>query len=468
MFGRTPFVTGSVAAVLALAILVPQAAAFWRLPCLNKLLVERNDPIVNPGAVSGHLHTIMGGNGFNFTMDYQVARASTCSSCTVKQDLSNYWIPNVFYQAKNGSFFPVEQIGGATIYYLQRRDPPEEKLKAFPPGFRMVTGDPWLRHNNTVVGKTDAFTYICLDYSGGSRGMKERYTEFPDRNCPSGLRVQIFFPSCWNGKDLDSPDHKSHMAYPTNVNFGKCPPSHPVRFISVFYEIIFNTNAFKDQWYDNKQPFLLSNGDPTGYSLHGDFINGWDVDVLQKAIDTCNSASGAVEECSVFKFFERERSQDCMVPPRVEEQTTGWLDKLPGCNPVQPGPERAIQYTNCGAQEKIGAPTKYYTDVSAKNWEYVGCVLDNLTSRTFPEREDFNDLTVEKCIDYCVSKGFEWAGMEYGRECYCGKSAPPQDRMGYSRCTTPCAGDDKQYCGAAQRLSTYKAKGPGSNTFGTP
>jgi len=284
------------------------------------------------------------------------------------------------------------------------------------------------------------------------------------------------------------------MSYPINVNFGKCPPTHPVKFVSMFYEVIFNTNAFKDQWYDNKQPFVLSNGDPTGYSLHGDFINGWDIDVLQKAIDTCNSASGVVEECSVFKFFDQDKSQDCMVPPRVEEQTTGWLKKLPGCNPIQPGPERAIIYTNCGAQEKIGEPRKYYTDVSAKNWEYVGCVMyaytflsikppistamkmtltgrdnrDSLNSRTFPEREDFNDLTVEKCIDYCVSKGFEWAGMEYGRECYCGKSAPPQDRMGYSRCTTPCAGNGNQYCGAAQRLSTYKSKGPSSNTFGTP
>jgi len=68
-----------------------------------------------------------------------------------------------------------------------RPDPPEEKLKAFPPGFRMITGDPLLRHNTSVSGRTDAFTYICLDYSGNSKGMKERYTEFPNRNCPRCL-----------------------------------------------------------------------------------------------------------------------------------------------------------------------------------------------------------------------------------------------------------------------------------------
>lgn len=81
----------------------------------------------------------------------------------------------------------------------------------------------------------------------------------------SGLRLQVFFPSCWNGKDLDSPDHKSHMAYPDGVNSGKCPPTHPKRFISIFYEVLYRVDDFKSQWYNSKQPFVLSNGDPTGF-----------------------------------------------------------------------------------------------------------------------------------------------------------------------------------------------------------
>lgn len=83
-------------ALLAISCFVPGTSAFWRLPCLNPLVIERADPIVNPGGVAGHLHTIMGGNGFNFTMDYDTARGSTCSSCTVTDDFSNYWIPSLF------------------------------------------------------------------------------------------------------------------------------------------------------------------------------------------------------------------------------------------------------------------------------------------------------------------------------------------------------------------------------------
>ena len=32
--------------------------------------------------------------------------------------------------------------------------------------------------------------------------------------CTGGLRAEVTFPSCWDGLNLDSADHKSHMAYP--------------------------------------------------------------------------------------------------------------------------------------------------------------------------------------------------------------------------------------------------------------
>lgn len=34
--------------------------------------------------------------------------------------------------------------------------------------------------------------------------------ELPSNNCPGGLRTQLTMPSCWDGKNLDSLDHKSH------------------------------------------------------------------------------------------------------------------------------------------------------------------------------------------------------------------------------------------------------------------
>ena len=48
--------------------------------------------------------------------------------------------------------------------------------------------------------------------------------------CPgtpeASLHVSVIFPSCWDGRHLDSANHKSHMAYPRR--HGRCPANHPV------------------------------------------------------------------------------------------------------------------------------------------------------------------------------------------------------------------------------------------------
>jgi len=103
-----------VAALLAIA----PVDAFWRLPCKAPLVTQRADPIVSPGKPAAHAHTIMGGNGFGFDMDYASTQASTCSSCTVTKDFSNYWVPSLYYKGADGTFTDVKQVGGGLVYYL--------------------------------------------------------------------------------------------------------------------------------------------------------------------------------------------------------------------------------------------------------------------------------------------------------------------------------------------------------------
>ena len=52
----------------------------------------------------------------------------------------------------------------------------------------------------------------------------------------------LTFSSCWDGKNLDSPDHKAHVAYPTKgpANFlstGDCPSTHPVKIPQLMLEV---------------------------------------------------------------------------------------------------------------------------------------------------------------------------------------------------------------------------------------
>lgn len=41
--------------------------------------------------------------------------------------------------------------------------------------------------------------------------------DFPKKPCPAGLMVNVRFPTCWDGKNLDSPDHMSHVAYRKSI-----------------------------------------------------------------------------------------------------------------------------------------------------------------------------------------------------------------------------------------------------------
>lgn len=114
----------TIALALAAALAGP-ASAFWRMPCPSRLIQERIDPLVFPGQVSAHVHTVAGGNGFGFTENYRQARESECTSCPITADLSAYWTPKLYYHAENGSFLSVPQAGdgdgvtgGMTVYYL--------------------------------------------------------------------------------------------------------------------------------------------------------------------------------------------------------------------------------------------------------------------------------------------------------------------------------------------------------------
>jgi len=91
----------------------PQPAGL-KFSCAS-LVIDRIDPLADPGVLgTPHLHQIMGGNAFNATMDPSTdpAALSTCTSCTMTEDFSNYWTAAMFFQARNGSYQRVNQLGG--------------------------------------------------------------------------------------------------------------------------------------------------------------------------------------------------------------------------------------------------------------------------------------------------------------------------------------------------------------------
>ncbi|KAN0134684.1 protein of unknown function (DUF1996) domain containing protein [Lactarius tabidus] len=316
-------------------LLLPSTKAFWRLPCAKPVINGRIDPIVAPGKASSHAHTIMGSSAIGYSTTFDDLTSSDCTTCMVNDDKSAYWIPVLYYQYPNGSFVAVDH-GGLIVYYLPRGGS-NETVQPFPDGLRMLTGNPYAR-NYTGTDASKAISWLCID-NGPAQAQTPGFT---DTNCPNGLRGQVFFPSCWDGVNLDSPDHQSHVAYPSGIDSGSCPSSHPVHFVSIFYESWFNVVPFTNQGGQ----FVLANGDPTGYGLHGDFMNGWNKDVLGRAIETCTDGSGVIENCPVFanenRFVSDDEMNACAAPnPKPSEDVQGPMQYLPGCVAVTKGPAPA-------------------------------------------------------------------------------------------------------------------------------
>jgi hypothetical protein len=109
----------------AFTALAGNAAAqnMLRFAC-SQLVVERTDPLVNPGVkYTPHLHQIVGGDSFNITMDpaNDPAQLSKCTSCSFVQDKSNYWTAVMFFKAKNGTYTRVPQVRSPMISKRRRK-----------------------------------------------------------------------------------------------------------------------------------------------------------------------------------------------------------------------------------------------------------------------------------------------------------------------------------------------------------
>ncbi|KAG4420538.1 hypothetical protein IFR04_006358 [Cadophora malorum] len=297
--------------LLALALVAPSQAGL-RFGC-STISIERLDPLVEPGSVpSAHVHQIVGGNAFAPTMssgaNNNISETATCTSCFFSEDFSNYWTAVMYFKARNGTYKRVPiyanaqlegSTDGMTIYYTQKdfNSNGNKKITAFPPGFRMVVGSPTV---NTKAGVVKGLAYTCLQ-TVLTRGAET--PDFPTKPCPAGIMAIHHFPSCWDGKNVDSPDHQSHMFSTTKGGFqeaGPCPASHP--------------------W---------SMGDSTGYATHGDYVFGWKGDSLQKAMDS----SCMFQACGNGRPLLSQNAaaiNKCKVKKTVTEDTEGWLTELPG------------------------------------------------------------------------------------------------------------------------------------------
>lgn len=220
----------------------------------------RDDPIVFPGRPGvSHDHSFVGARTTSASSTLASLLASP-STCERPGHTAAYWMPTLVVDGQ-----PVAPLS-ATIYY---RRATLGEVHAFPPGFRMIAGDSMARTPQSL-----RITSWNCGVDGGVRPQSDVPV------CPPGkktaLRLHVTFPSCWDGVNLDSSNHKSHVAYPIR---GRCPSTHPVGVpaITLIYRYPSVSGAVS-----------LASGNQ--YSAHADFFNSWNEPALESLVDGCLNA----------------------------------------------------------------------------------------------------------------------------------------------------------------------------------
>ncbi|KAJ7320923.1 WSC domain-containing protein [Mycena albidolilacea] len=94
--------------------------------------------------------------------------------------------------------------------------------------------------------------------------------------------------------------------------------------------------------------------------------------------------------------------------------------------------------------------------------EDQGCFVDDVKKRILSDAVLVADnMTIETCASYCST--YLYAGLEYGKECYCGNTFYKQPGN-LEDCNQPCAGNPSQSCGAGNRLRVYFNPPPAAST----
>ncbi|KAF7951604.1 hypothetical protein EAE96_006907 [Botrytis aclada] len=106
------------------------------------------------------------------------------------------------------------------------------------------------------------------------------------------------------------------------------------------------------------------------------------------------------------------------------------------------------------------------TVTNIPGYNYLGCYSEATTGRALSglrPAPPIGGFTIESCQSSCSA--FEYFGMEYSNECYCGATINAGSVLQESTipsvngCDMLCAGDTGEYCGGGLRLNMYQFNG---------
>ena len=261
----------------------PDVVGSFRTFCMTSHFA-RVDPIVFPGrAEAGHLHRFMGNTLTDENSDYPSLRENGESSCYGGSTYRTaIWAPVLFDQ---DDLVVVPDYTG--LYYKRY---PEGSVKCtdlgeacvdLPVGLRIIYGTNYaLGHNQSAN--------VRFDCGGGP--IAPTIAEATEACDPGGkLRASIRGPECWDGERTDSPDHQSHLAYPSrqkNTGQLRCPTTHPLVIPTVTYFEVTTLSAGDrpQEWRYSSDRMANTEG---GKTFHGDYFEAIEPEIRERFHRNC-------------------------------------------------------------------------------------------------------------------------------------------------------------------------------------
>lgn len=218
-----------------------------------------DDPIVHPGhAGMSHRHDFFGATTTSAGSDTESLMAGS-TTCRTVADRTAYWAPSLL---ANGQPLVPEEM---QAYYRVPLGADARQVEAAPNGLEMIAGD---------GESTDAQDPGTVAWSCGL-AKDTSPVPLPCEQSPF-LLLRLRFDPCWDGTNLGSSDHRSHLA--ALGSDGTCPEDHPVLIPQLQVEIRYPSTPAGTA-------LTLASGPTTGG--HGDALVAWDRDHVEDEVKIC-------------------------------------------------------------------------------------------------------------------------------------------------------------------------------------
>ncbi|KAK9780159.1 putative WSC domain-containing protein [Seiridium cardinale] len=215
-------------------------------------------------------------------------------------------------------------------------------------------------------------------------------------------------------------------------------------------------------------------GVPTvGKVVNGTQFMGCPVEIPGRVLTgpSYSDDSMTIESCAAYcvknnlPLFGVEYGRECYcgkyIPPIVV---------MPGnaadCNMNCKNNKPAATKQMCGGVNRMSVfnvttfagPTALKTST---DWTYQSCFMEPQWGRALSNLVKADDaMTINMCLDACKNANYQFAGLEYGRECWCGATRAQNledasDPSCAMQCDMPCGGNNAQMCGGRGAISLY-------------